>query len=291
MIPLLGLGLAFGGAGPSEGVLPAAVRQAAVDARNRPLPERLDAASRSMLGHAYVLDPHGEGSGVDLDPPVRYDAWDCLTFVEEVLALGLSGDPDHTADVRTALRYGPTRTYEDRNHFMELQWIPRALADGWLVDSTASYGAPVQRLERQVDDSTWAGWRGREKFVLSDEQLPRGTMALDVLTLDEAVALAPYIRPGTLLLTVREDRVWSPIWVSHVGIVVPGAEPTVRHATKMGVGSTRDHGLVWYLDHLRTYDNWRAVGVALLEPVEFGPRLSRLAAASASDGGVLPSED
>lgn len=282
---------AWAGPGPSEGVVPTPVREAAEAARGLPLPERMKAVSDPLLGLPYVLDPHGEGAGPDLDPPVRYDAWDCLTFVEEVLALSLSGDPAHAAEVRGALRYdGPLR-YPARHHFMELQWIPSAVDEGWLVDATASYGRPVTRLERVVDDATWAAWRGRAKFALDDAELPRGAMALDVLSIDDAVALAPEIRPGTLLLTVRADRAASPIWVSHLGFVLPGDPPTVRHATKMGEGRTRDHGLVWYLEHLRTYDAWPAVGVALLEPVEFGPRLSRLSGPSASGGGVLPLGD
>ncbi|MEZ4317979.1 MAG: DUF1460 domain-containing protein [Myxococcota bacterium] len=263
-------------AGPADSTLPADVRKAAIDARNTPLAERIDTISGAMLGHPYVNDPLGEGRGVDRDPPVRYDAYDCLTFVEEVLGLALAGDPDHAAEVSLALRYADgDMAYAHRNHFMELQWIPRAVAQGWVVDTTARYGTP-KHVERVVDEATWAAWRSRGKFALTDEELPTGRMALDVLSLDDAIAAADRIRPGTLLLTVRADRPWNPIWISHLGIVVPGDTPTVRHATKMSDKTTRDHGLVWYLEHLKTYDKWPAVGVAMLEPVEFGPRLSRL---------------
>ncbi|MCB9674995.1 MAG: DUF1460 domain-containing protein [Alphaproteobacteria bacterium] len=273
---MFGILALYAWAGPGESTLPEAVREAAVDSRNLPLAERIDRVSESMLGHPYVNDPLGEGRGVDRDPPVRYDAYDCLTFVEEVLALSLGGDPDHAAEVRLALRYDEGEIdYARRNHFMELQWIPHAIARGWVRDTTADYGTPT-RMERVVDEATWNAWRSRGKFALTDEELPKGQMQLDVLSLDDAIAAAGRVRPGTLLLTVRADRSWNPIWISHLGIVVPGDTPTVRHATKMGEGSTRDHGLVWYLEHLKTYDKWPAVGVAMLEPVEYGPRISRL---------------
>ncbi|MCB9672193.1 MAG: DUF1460 domain-containing protein [Alphaproteobacteria bacterium] len=247
---------------------PPAVLDAVARTRGAPLAERIDAISGSLLGADYVLDPLGEGSGIDPDPTVRYDAFDCLTYVEEVLALSLAPDVDQAAAIRMALRYEGEVDYAHRKHFMELQWIPDAVRDGWLVDTTGAYGRPVKHLERKVDAATWKAWSGRAKFALTDDQLPMGTMALDVLSLDDAIALAPELRPGTLLLTVRADRSWKPIWISHVGIVVPGEKPTVRHATKMGEGLVRDHGLVWYLEHLKTYDKWPAVGVALLEPVE-----------------------
>lgn len=267
----------WAGVGLSETLPPPAVQQAVEQTRDEPLAERIDAISRSLLGVDYVLDPNGEGEGIDPDPAVRYDAFDCLTYVEEVLALSLGSDPRHAAEIRQALRYDGPSSYATRKHFMELQWIPGALRDGWVVDTTADYGRPVQRLERQVDADTWRAWKGRQSFALSDDQLPVGTMALTVLSLDDAIAIADSIRPGTLLLTVRADRPWKPIWTSHLGIVVPGDVPTVRHATKMGEGLVRDHGLVWYLEHLKTYKNWPAVGVSLLEPQDFGPRRSRLA--------------
>ncbi len=265
---------------------PAAVLEAMERTRGAALPERIDAISGALIGADYQLDPLGEGGGIDPDPPVRYDAFDCLTYVEEVLALALASDLEGAAQIRRALRYAGPPSYATRRHFMELQWIPAALEAGWLVDSTTSYGRPTQHLEREVTAATWQAWRGRTRFALEDDELPTGTMALDILTLDDAIAIADQIRPGTLLLTVRVDRPWKPLWITHVGIVVPGARPTVRHATRMGDGSVRDHGLVWYLQHLKSYTAWPVAGVALLEPVELRP--AERARHSTAAGFALP---
>ena len=61
---------------------------------SRPLSERLDLVSAKFLGTAYVASPLGEGTGKDPDPLVRYDAVDCLTFVEEAIALSLAPSAD-----------------------------------------------------------------------------------------------------------------------------------------------------------------------------------------------------
>jgi len=257
---------------PSIGVMPEDVAAAARSARHLPIAERMAKISDTMMGRPYQSDPLGEGFGHDPDPLVRYDVFDCLTFVEEVVALSLAGDPAHAGEVRLGLRYGSNEpSYATRHHFMELQWIPSAIEQGWLRDTTKEYGATLH-MEREVTADTWRRWPARHRFALTDDQLPMGIMQLDVLELDTAIDAVDRIRPGTIVLTVRADRAYKPIWISHVGFVVPADKPTVRHATRMASKTVRDHGLEWYLKHLKTYSKWRAVGVALLEPIEQGPR-------------------
>lgn len=266
------------GFGGSIGAIPAEVAAVAEQVRNQPLPDRIAVISTALLGRPYVNDPMGEGTGVDPDPFARYDAFDCLTFVEEVLALSLAGDPEHAAEVRTSLRYGAgPADYVHRRHFMELQWVPGVVRDGWMRVTTGEYGKTVV-LDKEVTAETWKSWAPRKNFAHTDEQLPIGTMHLEVLPLDEAAKAVSRIRPGSMMLTVRTDRAGVPLWITHVGLILHDAEgqPITRHATKIGTGGTRDHGLAWYIDHLRTYDNWTVLGIAILEPVEQGPRIAAL---------------
>ena len=261
---------------PTVGSVPDDVLAAAEATRGQPLAERMEAISSVLLGRPYVADPMGEGQGVDLDPVARYDAFDCLTFTEEVLALSLAGDPSHAAPIRAALRYDDgTVDYVKRRHFMELQWVPAVLRDGWLSDTTAEYGS-VLHMEKAVDDATWSGWPARKRFHHTDAQLPSGTMSLDVLPLETAIQMADQIRPGSIILTVREDRAGVPIWTTHVGFVVHTEQGVrMRHATKLGSGGTKEHGLRWYLEHIRSY-RWRVAGITILEPQELGPRRAGL---------------
>ena len=54
--------------------------------------QRLDAISRLFVGAPYQLSPLGEGASgrIDRVPLVRFDRFDCVTFVEEVMALAWS---------------------------------------------------------------------------------------------------------------------------------------------------------------------------------------------------------
>lgn len=257
--------------GPAVESIPGALLQAARDARGRPFPARMALVSGSLLGLPYVNDPMGEGRAPDADPIARYDAFDCLTFAEEVLAWSFASDPAGAAEVRRSLRYGDGAPveYANRRHFMELQWIPGTVRDGWLRPTTAEYGAVVT-LRKTVDASTWSRWSSRSRFAMTDAQLPKGEMSLDVLPLAEALRVADTIRPGSLILTVRADRAGVPIWTTHVSLLVPDGKggAVIRHATKIGDDDrVKDHGFRWYVEHLKSYTNWTVLGIAVLEPV------------------------
>jgi len=185
----------------------------------------------------------------------------------------------HAADVRMALRYEGAPSYETRRHFMELQWLPDAVANGWLRETTAEYG-PVTTFRRDVTPGLWAAWGRRGLFALTNDQLPMGEMHIDVLSLADAAIAAPTIRPGSIVLTVREDRPWIPLWITHLGIVLEGETgPRIRDASRIKSSMrTRDHDLGKYVAYLGTYVNWKAAGIAVFEPVEDAPRRSRVPA-------------
>lgn len=262
---------------PATGAIPAEIVQRAIDVRDQPLAARMIAISDLLLGKPYTLDGLGEGHGHDPDPLARYDAFDCIGFVEEALALALAGDPSHAAEVRNRLRYGAGPIdYAHRRHFMELQWLPGNVADGFVVDTTARYGA-TEHMEREVTAETWKRWKKRSKFALTDEELPTGTMRLDVMPLDVAEAAVPSLPDGAIVLTVRKDA-GTPVWISHTGFVVRDAEGRVmqRNASRRSGMRVLDEDLAKYVRHLRTYGNWPVAGIAIVEPVEQLPRRSAL---------------
>lgn len=262
---------------PPLGAIPHAILDAAEASRGLSVGERMARVSAPMLGRPYALDPLGEGFGTDPDPLARYDAYDCLTFVEEALAFAFASDPVHASAVRLALRYGDQpATYENRRHFMELQWIPGNIADGWIVDTTNRYGPTVHK-ELDVTLDSWRRWRKRAKFHLTDAQLPVGKMALDVLPIDDAIAAAPRLPPGAIVLTIRYDTFSIPYWTTHLGFVVQTPQGTMlRNAAKRSKARVVDEPLEKYLRNLRLY-RFPIAGVAILEPVEPIPHRTALA--------------
>lgn len=268
---------------PERWTLPGDVVAAVRAAAAAPLGRRIEIASRTFLGLPYLNDAAGEGAGIDPDPPSRYDAFDCLTFVEEVVGLALAPDPLYAPAIRDAFRYRGAPAYEARRHFMEAEWIPDAIANGLLADITPYVGR-ARTLTKQVSLQTWKGWRRRGLFRIPDALLPVGTWSLSYLDLAEVVEAAPRIPAGAILVTLRADRPGVPMVVTHVSLAVPPAEDApadapmrMRHATRMGLKKVRDDRLPWYVQHLRNYVNWPALGVTVLMPREQGPRVSALA--------------
>lgn len=265
-----------------DGALPEALAKAVSDHHDDPIGTRVTAISEAMMGTPYLNDSAGEAAGPDLDPPVRYDAFDCLTFVEEVLALSLAADARGAAVIRDSLRYGHGQApaYENRQHFMLQQWVPDAIAAGWVKDITAELGE-TRLLEKKVTLRNWQWWKGRKLFLLPDALLPVGDFRLQVLTPGSAWDVAPEIPDGAIVLTVRENKDHVPIIVTHLGFKVASAlpdKPFFRHATKMGKRPrVRNDWLRWYVEHNRWYHWWPVAGFTVLMPQEQGPRRSAIA--------------
>ncbi len=265
-----------------DGAIPEVIAQAVAQSRNKPIGERISTISAAMMGTPYLNDATGEATAPDFDPPVRYDAFDCLTFVEEVLALTLSADERGAAEVRNSLRYGYGRppSYEHRQHFMLQQWVPNAIESGWVEDITAEVGE-TRLLEKSVTLRNWTWWKGRSQFLLPDSLLPTGLFQLPILTPGAAWDAAPDLPDGAIVLTVRESKDHVPIVVTHLGFKVSSArpeQPFLRHATKMGKQPrVRNDWLRWYVEHNRWYQWWPVAGFTVLMPREQGPRVSALA--------------
>jgi len=270
LVGLILLGLATSQAS-EYWVLPDKVRQAASQTMGLPVGERISAISYEMRGKKYITDPIGEGVFPDTDPMFRYDAYDCLTFVEEVLGLAMATEPSSSGLIRNQLRYaGSSVTYKGRNHFMVPQWLPNSIDSGLLVDITDTLG-PTKTITKNWTPRIWRKWRRRHKFSLESNEFPLGRHSITVLPLDTALSVVRKIPEGAIVLVVRTNNRHNPIMITHLGFLVyKRNKPLLRHATKMGEGMVRDESIYWYLNHLKTF-KWRVAGVAIFMPREQGP--------------------
>ncbi len=126
-------------AAPSDAIVSALVEAPAGD----DVGARLEAVTRPFLDAPYVLSPLGEGPGavVDADPRLRFDAFDCTTFVETALALALSSSMSQAQSTLDEIRYrGAQARFENRRHFPEAEWIPELRAAGLIEDITRAVG-------------------------------------------------------------------------------------------------------------------------------------------------------
>lgn len=238
-------------------------------ARTQPLGERLISLSTPFLGTPYQISPLGEGTGKDPDPLWRYDAVDCLTFVEETIALSLAPSLEGAPDILSALRYAKMPRYEDRNHLMEAQWLPNNVAKGFIHDVTREFGEGVtQRTQKVITHATWKSASARALDLPKDHQ-PEGRFPLRVIPLAQTLEKVSGAPDGTLLLVVREDRPSRVTRVSHLGFLHHAQSRLyLRHATKGWLNAVVDEELGHFLARINRHNDagdWKVVGVSLYQ--------------------------
>lgn len=136
---------------------------------------RLEQISGHFLGCPYLLGALGEGSAgrFDQNPLYRTDAFDCLTYVNTVLALFFA---ENWADFQTkiiAINYRDSQlAYQNRHHFMH-DWNTDNATVGFLRDITqhiTENNQPVFRVSNTlIDRPNWFRHRQWEDVKLSPD--------------------------------------------------------------------------------------------------------------------------
>lgn len=229
------------------------------------LRERLLSATDGFLGTPYVLSPLGEGEGRDADPLLRFDAVDCVTMIEESLALS-TATPQTLVETLTRLRYDGEKSWDNRLHIMESQWLPEQVRRGLLKDVTREYGgADTRRVVKQLTAATWKEKSGKGLGLPADKQTI-GSYAFDLIPAAVAAERLRRAPAGLLVVVFRADRPWVVTRVSHVGVLVQSAKgPMLRHASR-SFKRVVDEPLKRYLTRNLDFGSWTIDGLALFEP-------------------------
>ena len=101
---------------------------------------------QSYLGARYEVSPLGECALPDDDPLIRFDAFDCTTFVETVLA-------DGCECCLTQIRYKDGKVgFLTRNHFVESDWL---VDNSDVVRNASAQYAPTAVRRVIIDKENW----------------------------------------------------------------------------------------------------------------------------------------
>ncbi|MBD5389138.1 DUF1460 domain-containing protein [bacterium] len=207
----------------------------------------------AYLGVAYQSDPLGEGVGYDSDPLIRFDAFDCTTFVETVLARG-------DVDTLTQIRYaGGVADFVRRHHFMETDWLTHN-AD--LVRPVSAHVAPTARRRVTIDRAAWL----RRVHGMDNDAAPQ---TVDLEYIPYAAWPRGYrpTRPMVVMFVGDGDgmreKIGTDLAVTHMGFLMP--DGMLRHASSRA-GCVRDEN---FDDYVAARQNSRHnLGVMLLEIIK-----------------------
>ena len=120
---------------------------------------RLLSVSQYFLSCPYVLNPLGDGplDLFDQRPYYRLDAFDCVTYVNMVLALSLSRDQDEFLQYAAKVNYASgDLSYASRHHFMSVDWNTQNQQLGIVKDITADVlPGFTQVAHAMIDKPKW----------------------------------------------------------------------------------------------------------------------------------------
>ncbi len=124
--------------------------------------ERLKVISHFFLGQPYVDGALGEGPDgyFDQSPLYRTDAFDCVTFVNTVLALWRATDLAEFKQNIVRINYANDHPdFVSRHHFLETDWLPHNTPK-WVCDITYrvmdNQQQPIAALAKTIIDK--ADW-------------------------------------------------------------------------------------------------------------------------------------
>ncbi len=223
------------------------------------LVDRVSLASEYFLGRSYLLGALGEGPDGEFDQSPRYrtDAFDCVTYVNTVLALALAQNLKQFQHHILRLNYYDAKPlYHHRHHFMTIDWnscnAVLGLIEEFSDQIVNDQGQPIYRtVEATIDRPNWIKSRkladikllssikrSEAKLKLNDlhslaEDLRDKTVCIPYLPLTELLddqskpnhKLFLQIPKDAIIEVIRpqwdlRDKIGTPLLVSHLGFAI-----------------------------------------------------------------------
>jgi len=238
--------------------------------------DRIAKASARFLGTPYMERPLGEGDKAGVPkaskgPRYRLDAFDCVSYVETVVALAMTNTEEDFRAEMDKIRYKDGKvSFEARNHFTSVDWIPnnsRLFFDATEKISIRSLLGPAQVITTKIDRQKWFEKvhgvkaaipvvESRLLYVPSNALLAHREIAIKAVeTPMIANIVVKYPRPSTRLGTDND--------IAHMGFLLPVKNGLVfRHASKRA-GHVVDRDFFKYLEALKSRPE--IIGVNFLE--------------------------
>lgn len=208
-----------------------------------------DFPGQSFLGVRYLNSPLGEEIAPDNDPLIRFDAFDCTTFVETVIA-------DNNLKKLNKIRYKNGQVdFLARNHFIETDWLQN---NSDVVQNVSNRYGPVQVRSVKIDKKSWF----KKVHNIETEFTPQ-VVDIEYIPYKNAKNILPEKTLVVLFITDKpelRDKIGTDLAVVHMGLLLPNG--MLRHASSTQ-GRVVDVDMDEYIDN-RTQDKTN-LGITLVE--------------------------
>lgn len=230
------------GAAPVEAAVPGFAAWTAGLSADRPIGELVGALGRRLVGRPYLAHPLGQGGTAEEPLVCRLDGFDCVTFVESVLAGATAvkagtGEPGYR-EALGSLRYRPGEVgrYAGRHHYFS-DFLAFNAARGALAELSLAWGGapdtrPINFMSRHrasypglAEDGAFAAVSAREAAI---SRSARGYLPASAIS-----GLEARIEEGDVIAFATTI---AGLDVVHVGLAVrvPGGRIHLLHAPEPG---------------------------------------------------------
>lgn len=130
--------------------------------------DRIAEISEKFLGVPYMTNPLGEGPRGEFarNPRLRYDGFDCTTFIETMIALAKAPRERDILPWLDTIRYEDRPTFESRNHFVGVDWIAHNSEIGIVRDITKSVAREgVEVAKAEINKRNWYAKLGADRLT------------------------------------------------------------------------------------------------------------------------------
>lgn len=177
--------------------------------------QRLEQVILDSVGTPYHDGPLGEGPNApcDTDPLIDLSRVDCVTFVEQSVALASASSLSEATKVLQGYRYKDGQIdFLHRNHFMLVDWPPN---NPWCLESTAKLGIETKIVTRTISK---AGFFRRVKAPELGQDIPDRDVSVTYIPIEQADALEKAIKKPSLVVFIGHVD-W--LFALHCGIFLP----------------------------------------------------------------------
>lgn len=186
------------------------------------------AATVEHVSRKFLGFPYGSGALI-VDQELTAPSYDCMTYVETVMALHLATKDEPAPAVLNRIRYFDGKRDEAlRKHFVETDWISDNQNLGLVTDITKKIMPNAPSIAALIDKTAWfAKVHPELAQAFEKSALPKKIDAkLDYIPLDSIPDVINKIPDGTIVIFIQDDEnklmkyIKTPLIVGHMGLAV-----------------------------------------------------------------------
>jgi len=205
------------------------------------LQARLDFFSKQLMGRPYFLGPTGEGAAAEIDPKPMMDLsrFDCVTYLEHVMALAKSPGEDSVFATLQHLRYIQGQVgFSTRKHYFVEDWIGKS--PDWVG---LAHMPGDTTIVREMDKKAFFAAKG----IVYPDSNPK--TSIPYLPTAKVLLLAQRWNGPDTLMGIGFMSKLPNICVFHTGFLIAkhGQPLRFRHASQLK-GETTEQDLGEYLE-------------------------------------------